>query len=459
MKTEKNVRPLFVQEQSTPSRLARKGGMAFSIAGMLMLSACGDTQEASTAGGEEARLAQTAAALQAVSSASTADEALLALERSLPSLGGFYLDETGGARVLLTPRASAAERANAVAIGNALASQRASRHKDAAARRPAVIEEARFRFSELVGMRDRSVEVLNVPGAQTLDADERRNRVTVGVVSEEAARRVREWWTRRGLPAEGLEVSVEQPVQEMRTLDDEVRPVPGGYKITNDNGNSCTIGYSVRHNDRGGELGFITNSHCTNTQGGTENTEFDQPQSAFLDPNDIGIERMDPHYISTLPGCPSGRVCRHSDSAYASFKSASWARLGRIAEPVAYCANPATHCTLTVNTAVEIPVGAMSGGPLAGLDYEKVGQTTGWTFGPVTQTCVTVNKSNSSRTLLCQYFVDAGVDFGDSGSPVFGWNGETHPVGGLLWGGVGTTRFIFSHHSGIALDLGSLTYF
>ena len=75
---------------------------------------------------------------------------------------------------------------------------------------------------------------------------------------------------------------------------------------------------------------------------------------------------MDPNYISTLPGCPSGKLCRHSDSAYANFKNSSWARLGRLAEPVSYCNNPTTHCTLTVNTSTEIPVGVMSGAPLIG---------------------------------------------------------------------------------------------
>ncbi|WP_164017608.1 hypothetical protein [Pyxidicoccus trucidator] len=458
MKSEKTSQRLSVKEAVGMSRLVRKGALAFSLAGMLSLSACGDT--AGTAVNDKDVLAKTTTtALQAVSKASNADEALLALEQSLPNLGGFYLDETGTARILLTGKANAAERSNAAAIGNALAGQRASRFKDIAARRPTVVEEARFRFSELVSMRDRSVEVLNVPGVQTLDADERRNRVGVGVASAEAAERVREWWAKQGLPVEGLEVSVQEPVRLLTTLDDEVRPVPGGYKITNDNGSGCTIGYSVRHNDRNGEMGFITNSHCTNVQGGTENTEFDQPQSGFLDPNDIGIERMDPNYISTLSGCPSGKLCRHSDSAYANFKNSSWARLGRLAEPVSYCNNPTTHCTLTVNTSTEIPVGVMSGAPLIGQDFEKVGQTTGWTFGPIANTCFTVNQSGSSIALLCQYSVNAGVDSGDSGSPVFTWDGTTHPVGGLLWGSFSNSTFIFSHHSSIALDLGSLTYF
>ncbi|MFP2927994.1 hypothetical protein ACLESO_22900 [Pyxidicoccus sp. 3LG] len=458
MKSEKNAVRLSGKDAVGVSRLVRKGALAFSFAGMLSLSACGETGGAAKSG-DSLQVQKTTAALQAVAKAGNADEALLALEQSLPNLGGFYLDENGTARVLLTGKADAAERASAEAIGNALSGQRASLRGNASLRRSTVIEEARFRFSELVNMRDRSVEVLNVPGAQTLDADEKRNRVYVGVQSAEAAQGVRDWWAKRGLPPEGLEVSVEETVRMAVTLDDEVRPVPGGYKITNDNGSGCTIGYSVRHNDRNGELGFITNSHCTNVQGGTENTEFDQPNSGFLDPNDIGIERMDPNYISTIAGCPTGRVCRQSDSAYASFNNSSWAQLGRLAEPVSYCSNPTTHCTLTVNTSAAVGVAAMSGAPLAGEYYEKVGQTTGWTYGQVAHTCVNMNPSGTSITLLCQYSVDAGVDSGDSGSPVFGWNGTTHPVGGLLWGSLGNSRFVFSHHTSIAQDLGSLTYF
>jgi hypothetical protein len=73
---------------------------------------------------------------------------------------------------------------------------------------------------------------------------------------------------------------------------------------------------------------------------------------------------------------------------------------------------------------------------------------------------VTTNVSGSDITQLCQTFVNAGVDFGDSGSPVFNWtSGSTVRLAGILWRGSGTSQFVFSPMSGIEKELGALTTF
>jgi hypothetical protein len=60
--------------------------------------------------------------------------------------------------------------------------------------------------------------------------------------------------------------------------------------------------------------------------------------------------------------------------------------------------------------------------PVQGDAVQKVGLTTGWTFGHVYQTCVDINyqtPGNIKRRVWCYDRADLGSDGGDSGSPVF----------------------------------------
>lgn len=401
-----------------------------------------------------------ATAMQVISTIPNTDEALLQLEALMPHLGGFYLGEDGTAHVLLTDEASEGERLTARSIGDNFANQRSFAAGQRRRPAPTELKPARFRFSELVHMRTYATDVLNLEDVQSLDADERVNRVSVGVLSEKGAGRVRAYWAQLGLPPESLEVFVQPRIKALATLNDEVRPVPGGYAIRNGNFNYtiCTLGYPV-YSSILGMFGFITNSHCTNVSGGVENTSFFQGG-----PFAFATEYLDPIFqtSSSIPGCPSGQSCRRSDSAFAGDTNYPVGALGKIAQTVNYCALPQTHCSTTVNSSSPVfyPRGFASS-PLVGQYFEKVGRTTGWTYGPIDQTCTTVRDDSSGRYFVCQYTVSAGVDAGDSGSPVFTWDGAQNPIGGLLWGGdpVHKDYFVFSHYSSINTELGTMYYY
>lgn len=89
----------------------------------------------------------------------------------------------------------------------------------------------------------------------------------------------------------------------------------------------------------------------------------------------------------------------------------------------------------------------------------KVGRTTGWTSGTVTNTCTNVSVSGTNITLLCQTIVQRSgsviVGGGDSGSPVFtGTSNVT--LRGILWGGSGSgDMFVFSPLKNVQDELGS----
>ena len=66
--------------------------------------------------------------------------------------------------------------------------------------------------------------------------------------------------------------------------------------------------------------------------------------------------------------------------------------------------------------------------------------------------------SGSNVTELCQDFVSASVGSGDSGSPVFAISGgDNVTLLGILWGGSGSSSFVFSPLSNIKGELGNIT--
>jgi hypothetical protein len=132
-------------------------------------------------------------------------------------------------------------------------------------------------------------------------------------------------------------------------------------------------------------------------------------------------------------------VCRYSDSAYAQRDSGATAALGYIAKPD------------SVNTGSLTIVGNQfritSEGPsIVGQTVNKVGRTTGWTQGSVTNICVNTSVSGTNIVQLCQDFVSAGVGSGDSSSPVFAITSVNDvQLRGMLWGGnTSGTLFVYS---------------
>ena len=100
------------------------------------------------------------------------------------------------------------------------------------------------------------------------------------------------------------------------------------------------------------------------------------------------------------------------------------------------------------------------GSAVVGNVVNKVGRTTGWSQGSVTNTCVNTNVSGTNITQICQNFVSATVGSGDSGSPVFQIiSGNDVRLVGILWGGSGSQSLVFSPLSQVEQELGALATF
>jgi hypothetical protein len=363
----------------------------------------------------------------------------VALARSVPGFGGFFVDEQGTPTIYLRDAAQrgAAERALTPWFGS---------H----GRAPATMQvrKADFDWAAL----DRwftqaSVEALGIQGVVFADADEARNRVHIGVEDAAAAARVRGVLPRLGIPASAVNVDVTQPIQQLATLRGAVRPVVAGVQI-NFPGFLCSLGFNA---SRSGIRGFVTASHCTSTQGGVEGTPYWQPLESVR-PIQVATETVDPTY--TRGGCPAGRKCRRSDAAFAKYINGTQNTLGRIART-----SSTSPTDLTIVGSWTITSDAPSSSFTIGLGVNKVGRTTGWSQGPVTGTCVNVNVSGTNITQLCQTIVSATVAGGDSGSDVFTITSGTNVrLNGVLWGGSSDGKtFVFSPLANVKGELGALT--
>lgn len=280
-----------------------------------------------------------------------------------------------------------------------------------------------------------------------LDIDETANRLRIGVDREHAVQAtaaVEATLAALGLPAEAVVIEPTDPIVPMATLRERVRPVPGSMQIRFSNF-VCTLGFNA---DREGVVGFVTNSHCSDDQGSTTGTVYLQPNTP--EDNRIGEELLDPPYIRGLDNCPQGRVCRYSDSLFAGYDAAGDQEMAKIARTTG-----PNNGSLDIDDANPRFTITATGSSVVGEVVNKIGRTTGWTQGEVLATCVDVSVAGSNITQLCQDRVGAAVDGGDSGSPVFAWDGtgDNVELRGILWGGsFDGSSFTFSPFANITRD-------
>jgi len=390
------------------------------------------------------------------------DDELLQMARAIPGFGGLFYDAEGYPNVYLRdPGAPAALAALKSLGGKALNGELRVRQGD-------------YDFAQLVEWkRALRPALLGRPGVVFLDADEASNRIVVGI---DAARAKSLGTTDfdQALAAQGVPgaavVYREAPafhdlvgVQagEKRgaptvTIQSTIRPAPGGVQmifLQLPYAFFCTSSFNAY---LGGAYGFVTNSHCTDNRGQVDGTQYTQGGDPFGAV--IATEIADPAYFTGTP-CPAGNKCRYSDSSFAQYNGNS-TRLGSFRTLAHPSARGPFQGSITLKPAGSRFTIAGVGSAAQGQIVNKIGVTTGWTYGQVVATCADINITGTTYTLLCQNIVTAGADHGDSGSPVFAWTkGNSVTLLGILWGG-GTSNgqivFAFSPFASVQDELGTL---
>lgn len=389
------------------------------------------------------------------------------MAQDIRGFGGMFYDEAGDLNVFVKDgpqRAGQASRGWDSGVKAAVGRSMRASGRAVPSEERIVIREAAYDFTELAAESERLLPVLSVPGVVFTDIDEARNRLRVGIEEGVDAERVRHSLQMLGVPIELVNLEVTEPIMQLsgHTLQHRQQPLAGGLQLVMPHPEPgfirlCTLGFNVLREGRGrSENFFLTNSHCTETQGAVTGTPFFQQGLALEDPHFlIGIEVEDP----ALFPCSPTLVCRWSDAALVRYETRR--------TPVKFGAIYRTRFFGTGNSAGSLivedeghpklfTIQDEAPFPLGGEVLNKVGRTTGWTRGPVIGTCLNVLASGTNHVMLCQDLVAASVAGGDSGSPVFLQHGDSKNVTlyGILWGG-GVGLFAFSALENIREDLGA----
>jgi hypothetical protein len=366
-----------------------------------------------------------------------------AIAAEAPGFAGFYRSENGQMVVRVVPTQDAAPVVRAVTAHSG---------RRIGGRGVAVVADAQFTIRELMGWRDLVREGLDPALWVSLDADERADRVVIGVRKEFSAARVMASVVALGVPQTAVRIDVAEQVQEQASLTDKIRPLVGGLRIRVGSV-YCTLGLNVNF---GATRYILSNSHCTTVPGVVNGDSLYQPDKTILPLtfNDVAKESSDPAYFSGGV-CPAGRVCRYSDAALFTLRT-SGGGVPTASYAIVRTSVVGTTSAGNLTIGAKVPITGGVTNPTIGDTLRKTGQTSGTTYGLVTATC-TDYPTSGNRTFICQDRVDAYSGAGDSGSPVWHDDGTGATVYGILWGGTGTF-FVFSNLDNLLTEMGGFTF-
>ncbi len=386
-----------------------------------------------------------------------AEDRILAIDQATGALGGMYFDSSG-ALVVSVLDAPGASDALAAAAGVLKENQLLAVDERGSQRRVRWIR-ARYRFSELVMYQAIASQVLR--GMEEIthtDANEKTNRLTVGVEKLSRTQAVMLRLASAGIPLAAVEVVQRERMQAAASVRDRFRPTGGGVQVWAPHLASpiCSLGYNVWLN---GQRYLLTNSHCVGNRDGNA-IGFSIYQNTASGANLVGQVAVDPPWTVSDPGC-SVSTCRRSDAALVLYATGI-AAPSQVAKTTNVGTGSAGSLTFASWLTVIDPLGNE---PYVGLqNIYKVGRTSGTTQGSVVESCV--NVAGIGFSVLCSDIVQAWADLGDSGSPVFWFPlvlapQNRIPMGvlyGVRTGASGAREYAFSRLSQIATELGPLVY-
>lgn len=355
----------------------------------------------------------------------TLDDQFVRVARRVPEFGGLFVEGDELKVVLTEPSATVLNRA-LDAIDRVFGSSRFDGLTPREVR-------GDYTFPQLRGWKEGAMALLEAGRVTLVDADERRNRVRIGLADPALRPKVEKSLTTSGVPLAAIVFEQRRPTRPnvdplTSALREKQRPLVGGLYI-DVMGKAFSLGFLAKL--YGGPRGFITNSHCLAPMG--QVTGLPVFQDGGWDPvtqdlvDRVGIELIDPPF-----GC--GGTCRPSDAAFAVFDDDETGRLGWLAGA------PGTDAPYTYYGHYTV-VG--KGSAVCGETVRRVAQMSGEVAGEVTGTCCGLAEDTSAvqgapaeTALTCQTTYDApGLD-GDSGGPVFKRLGASSEVEllGVHWG-------------------------
>lgn len=421
---------------------ARRGLTRISLAASVIMAACGD---------EPGPLAPTAISRDAAmpeNERGLPDREYLRIARAVPGFAGLYFDADSNLTIALVDPSR--EQAARAAVQPVLDSWNE--------RVPVTrVSSATFDFAQLVAWKQLfTATELRTLGAVSIDVDEVRNRVVIGVGESTplVQDRLRQLLSLLRIPANAVAIENDR-FEAVLSLRAKRRPFYAAYQLETSNFavGFCTTGPVVSRGTRP-ERYVVTAAHCTGVSGRVDGTVFFQPTA--LVENEVGYEVEDPApYVGG--DCQAGYECRRADAALIIMNSPSLVSRGYISRGISQSPDSAPPEENHRYPYTYVVAGSSSSF-VAGATFYKNGRTTGETYGALQTPCVDLLTSASSILYKCQYRVNAGTGKGDSGAPVFfAPAGSNLPhIAGIVSSKDSNGRVIFSPWFGVEAEFGPL---
>ncbi len=347
--------------------------------------------------------------------------------RHVPSSGAYYVDEDGN--LVLWVR-DAEDDARARSLGNAIRRNlltvrfRTPIHN-------VVVRRANYTFWQLASWRDAILE--HAPtnaGWAEIDLNEAVNRVDLTIDPRYATQShsalmemlesigvdtnaVRILQGRMPIPASGRRAAgADAYPTSLVSYSDTIVGGVGIKTFSGSNSAYCTIGAVL---DYGGVRSFLTVSHCTKTK---FQVDGDSARQAVDTGAVIGHETADPSGYNC-----GGHTCRGSDAAMFATEASTKSLIGLLAR-TQYSSSSwggsAYYGSLSTDTSSPYFIITWASCNCAVNEaLSKMGATSGWTSGYVTNTCTDIPDGDSQHWVTCAMKTTIPAYGGDSGGAVF----------------------------------------
>lgn len=409
-----------------------------------------------------------------------AEAHFIALSARHPEFAGYYID--GAGNLVVNTTGSARDSELVAELTTYARTLPVSAHEQISERK-VVLRRVQHSYAKLAKVREKLERDLSDPEVAFFDLDEVANRVAIGIekspgrtkhakvavsvrrlaVPEEAVDLVE---VARAVPAVGVRTAAEHRAMSLSgafdgTINGYQRPLAGGLQIdwqyADGSVTYCTIGF-VSNFD--GFRRLTTNSHCSQGTYQTDATPYAQGSEVRYDLFDayrIGYEIRDYAGSTCFVSGYGYMPCRESDANFAVPGNYDEAPVGYIARTTSYNGGggwAGGYGSLVIDQATPtIRITDHERGLSVGTVLDKVGAKTGWTYGRVTRTCVGT-PGTDGYFRKCTHFTDLFSLGGDSGSPMFLWQGATAILYGVLWGGDRSSNTIYSGFRSVEYDYG-----
>jgi hypothetical protein len=211
------------------------------------------------------------------------------LAQIAPSSAGFVLDSISGDVIVAVTNPAEGERVRRAIRAWPAVSRRLDRARLKHPRADIKIRPATYTFLQLKEWRDRLNEALMLPGVYSLDLDENRNRVVLGIDQGANRQVIRRLAGNVGVPEPALLLEIDEPAVAQSTLTDSIRPIAGGTKIAYDSLGTplaCSLGFPALYN---GSMAFLTAAHCSRLEFGLDSTRQYQPRQPITHADSINL--------------------------------------------------------------------------------------------------------------------------------------------------------------------------